>query len=123
MQVQFRKTWFSFGSSSLQRPVPDPDFEKYLFYDIVESTKSGRYSMRKRNSFCNYTKMMEEYHCNRKFCKYCLKQSYEGGFDKNGLCPFCQGVCFCTRCSRQEMITKIKSIFLLLGGQTDRYGL
>ena len=77
--------------------------------------------VRKRNCFQNYTKVNDEYLCNRKFCKYCLRQNYEDGLDKNGLCPFCQGVCFCTRCARNDMITRLKSIYLLLGGQMTKF--
>lgn len=77
--------------------------------------------MRKRNCFQNYTKMIEEYACNRKFCKFCLRQNYEDGLDKNGLCPFCQGICFCTRCSRNDMIVRLKGIYLLLGGQMNKF--
>jgi hypothetical protein len=44
-----------------------------------------------------------------------MKQSYDT-IDKNGLCAFCQGVCFCTRCLRNDMITKLKTIFSQFGG-------
>lgn len=73
--------------------------------------------VRKRNCFQNYTKINDEYVCNRQFCKYCLRQNYDDGLDKNGLCPFCQGVCFCTRCARNDMIVRLKSIYLMLGGE------
>lgn len=65
--------------------------------------------------------MTEEYCCNRKFCRFCLRQNYDDGLDKNGLCPFCRGVCFCTRCSRNDMIVRLKSIYLLLGGQVSKF--
>lgn len=83
---------------------------------------------RRRNSYLGYTKVSnslpmksdEEYICERKFCKYCMRQNYEDGLDKNGLCPFCQGICFCTRCARNDMIVRLKSMFLLLGGDINR---
>lgn len=76
--------------------------------------------IRRRNCYQNYTKVGDEYVCNRKFCKYCLRQNYEDSLDKNGLCPFCQGSCFCTRCTRNEMIVRLKSMYLLLGGQVSK---
>lgn len=65
-------------------------------------------------------KLDEEYVCDRKFCRYCLRQNYDDGLDKNGLCPFCQGVCFCTRCARNDMIVRLKSMLLLLGGDLQK---
>ena len=61
----------------------------------------------------------EEYCCNRKLCTFCLKHNYEDGLDKNGLCPFCQGICFCTRCARNDMIVRLKSMYLHLGGDVQ----
>lgn len=83
---------------------------------------------RKRNCYLSYTKkskffsikLDEEYVCDRKFCRYCLRQNYDDGLDKNGLCPFCQGVCFCTRCARNDMIIRLKSMLLLLGGDLQK---
>lgn len=89
--------------------------------NLVETIKSQRYMVRRRNCLQNYTKVGDEYVCNRKFCRYCIKQNYEDGLDKNGLCPFCQGVCFCTRCGRNDTITRLKSIYLLLGGDMSTF--
>lgn len=82
---------------------------------------------RKRNCYLSYTKksiyfidLDEQYVCDRKFCRYCIRQNYEEGIDKNGLCPFCQGVCFCTRCARNDMIVRLKSMLLLLGGDIHK---
>lgn len=59
--------------------------------------------------------------CNRKFCSFCLKTQYELVFadcykNKEWICPFCQGVCFCTRCLRQDTMTQLKAYFISLGG-------
>lgn len=63
----------------------------------------------------------ENYICNRQFCSFCLKTQYEANFidcckDKSWICPFCQGVCFCTRCLRQDTMTQLKAYFIALGG-------
>lgn len=63
----------------------------------------------------------ENYACNRQFCSFCLKTQYEANFlecckDKSWICPFCQGVCFCTRCLRQDTMTQLKAYFIALGG-------
>jgi hypothetical protein len=36
--------------------------------------------------------------------------------NNNGLCPFCLGVCSCTRCLRHEKMNKLKAFFISLGG-------
>ena len=36
---------------------------------------------------------------------------------ETGLCPFCQGVCSCTRCLRNEKIAKFKAMYSMLGGE------
>lgn len=36
----------------------------------------------------------------------------------NGICPFCEGICTCTRCMRNEKMNKLKSFFFSLGGDT-----
>lgn len=63
----------------------------------------------------------ENYICNRQFCSFCLKTQYEVNFlecckNKSWICPFCQGVCFCTRCLRQDTLTQLKAYFIALGG-------
>ncbi len=38
-------------------------------------------------------------------------------FDKKvQLCPYCVGVCNCSRCVRNETIVKLKTLFLRLSG-------
>ena len=39
--------------------------------------------------------------------------------NNNGLCPFCQGICSCTRCIRNEKINKLKTFFIGLGGDLN----
>ncbi|CDW86779.1 UNKNOWN [Stylonychia lemnae] len=66
----------------------------------------------------------DNYICSRKFCSFCLKTQYElifGDCYKNPewICPFCQGICFCTRCLRQDTMTQLKAYFIALGGDLD----
>ena len=47
----------------------------------------------------------------------CLKDNYsQENIKENGLCPFCLGVCMCTRCLRNEKIAKFKTMYSMLGG-------
>ena len=51
-----------------------------------------------------------QYRCSRKFCHACLKLCYDDDFNvcknnRSWICHFCYGVCFCTRCLRQDIIT------------------
>lgn len=79
---------------------------------------------RKRNCLTSYAKIRkfrlmidDEYVCGRKYCYSCLKDSYSHeNIKENGLCPFCLGVCMCTRCLRNEKIAKFKSMYTMLGG-------
>ena len=46
-----------------------------------------------------------DYECNREFCRLCLASNYAEECEEqigshNWMCPFCLGVCFCTRCTR-----------------------
>jgi hypothetical protein len=36
--------------------------------------------------------------------------------ESNAKCRFCQGICICSRCIRSITISKLKTIFSLLGG-------
>lgn len=36
-----------------------------------------------------------------------------------GLCPYCRGVCYCTRCARNDMMVRLKSMYILLGGDIN----
>lgn len=52
--------------------------------------------------------------CNRKFCSHCIKQNYvnevkEIAENSSWICMFCQGICFCVTCLRQDMILKLKN--------------
>ena len=87
---------------------------------------------RKKPSRSRYVSTNEEfiiseednYICTRKFCSFCLKTNYEENFshcynNNQWICPFCQGVCFCTRCLRQDTMTQLKAYFIALGGELN----
>lgn len=63
----------------------------------------------------NYNKKGNEYICQRKYCKFCLRQNYDA-LEGSNMCPFCQGICFCSRCLRNDNIMKLKTMYALLGG-------
>ena len=61
------------------------------------------------------------YRCNRKFCHACLKLCYDDDFNmcknnRSWICHYCYGVCFCTRCLRQDVITQLKAYYMSMGG-------
>jgi len=64
-----------------------------------------------------------EYICERKYCANCLKSNYDINIhsmrsDHNWLCPFCKGVCFCSRCLRNDQINKLVQVYLDIGGDS-----
>ncbi len=58
--------------------------------------------------------------CERRYCRYCLKNYEESKVKAGGLCPYCRGICYCTRCSRNDTIVRLKSLYVLLGGDINR---
>ena len=78
----------------------------------------------------------KEIACKRYFCKACVTQCYDQDFDsvkadKEWICPYCQvfffallfflnqGICYCSRCLRQDQITKLKALYVALDGSFD----
>ena len=62
-----------------------------------------------------------QYKCNRKFCHACLRLQYDDDFNmcknnRSWICHYCYGVCFCTRCLRQDTITQLKAYYIAMGG-------
>lgn len=76
---------------------------------------------RKKNCLTSYAKIHDEYVCGRKYCLSCLKDTYSHeSIKENGYCPFCLGVCICTRCLRNEKIAKFKNMYSMLGGDLTK---
>ena len=62
-----------------------------------------------------------QYKCTRKFCHVCLSTLYEDDFktcknSRTWICHFCMGVCYCTRCLRQDIVTQLKAYLISMGG-------
>lgn len=82
---------------------------------------------RKKNCLTSYAKIRkieinldDEYVCGRKYCFNCLKDSYAHEHIKEqGSCPFCLGICTCTRCLRNQKIAKFKNMYSVLGGNLE----
>eukprot|EP00347_Sterkiella_histriomuscorum_P007486 403348735 len=58
-----------------------------------------------------------ENNCNRQFCSFCLKNIYdvyliEAQNNKDWICPCCKGNCYCTRCLRQDQLTRVRGILI-----------
>lgn len=85
---------------------------------LQKARASQRFVAKHRNSLTGYARVNEEYVCGRKYCSGCLKDNYGKDWMKanNGLCPFCLALCSCTRCLRNEKISKLKAFFLAQGG-------
>ena len=69
-------------------------------------------------------KLEKKYYCDRYFCYFCLKGSYdtlaESIKDNNSwLCPYCTGACYCTRCIRNEKILQLVAYYFSMGGDIN----
>ena len=59
--------------------------------------------------------------CERTYCIPCITSNYDQNatlsIDPKGwICPYCQGVCYCSRCLRHDQLIKMRAFFLSLGG-------
>lgn len=57
--------------------------------------------------------------CPRQYCSFCLKNFYDINFasvrnDSNWNCPYCVGLCFCSRCRRQDQLTTVRGYLISL---------
>ncbi|KRX08133.1 hypothetical protein PPERSA_01678 [Pseudocohnilembus persalinus] len=103
-----------YGLPILNQQVPDPFLSYHLDLDAIP--KKLKYGSNQAYIFQN-----NDYICLRQFCKTCLKTNYDVNLQEidlhDFLCPVCNGTCFCSRCLRQDMISKIKGMYILLGGE------
>jgi len=63
----------------------------------------------------------DEYVCGRRYCASCLRSNYDVNIhhmktERNWLCPFCKGTCFCSRCLRNDQINKLIQLYTDIGG-------
>ncbi|CAD8109814.1 unnamed protein product [Paramecium sonneborni] len=69
----------------------------------------------------NYIIEDQQILCQRYFCLKCLKYDFDS-YELNSylwICPLCKGLCTCLRCSRNDMIYKLKRQFLELDGDLE----
>jgi len=73
------------------------------------------------NSFLCEFKKEQKLKCERRFCRLCLKYTYdEVQFDYNRwLCPACRGCCTCTRCMRSKILGKMYKYYISIGGNAE----
>ena len=69
-------------------------------------------------------KLEKKHMCNRYYCYFCLKGSYdtlaENIKDNNSwLCPYCTGACYCTRCMRNEKILQLIAYYFSINGDIN----
>ena len=63
------------------------------------------------------------YRCSRKFCSFCLETSYgmtnftQLQQSHSWVCQSCVGVCQCSRCVRQDILTQVKGMLISMGGR------
>lgn len=66
----------------------------------------------------------EIHQCEKYYCENCLKNIYDFDIDEllnqAFICPSCKNNCTCSRCLRQEELTKIIGAYISLGGDLDK---
>ncbi|CAD8180707.1 unnamed protein product [Paramecium octaurelia] len=69
----------------------------------------------------NYIIENQQIQCKRYFCLKCLKHEFDSYETTQFLwiCPLCKGLCSCLRCSRNEIIYKLKRQYLELNGNLE----
>lgn len=77
------------------------------------------------NDFIELTAKDEGHHqCKRFFCHFCLRGSYDTEIDNvkdkiDWACPYCQGQCFCSRCTRNDKLLKLIAFYASFGGDIN----
>lgn len=62
----------------------------------------------------------KKYWCDRFYCRLCLKYSYETPpTPKTWLCPYCWGVCHCSRCLWQDQLNRLWALMFSLEERVD----
>ena len=79
-------------------------------------------SRRRKDDISPKNENFEYHECNRTYCSFWLKFHYDLALSdckKNWICPFCQGICHWSRCSRQDQLVKMKALLYSEGGNLD----
>ncbi|CAK83228.1 unnamed protein product (macronuclear) [Paramecium tetraurelia] len=126
----------NYRSSTMGLPIITSQMtDSYLFSQLDEEGITSRRQVpnRKKTAYSIYSKKSKllpnpkdgELICQRKFCRMCLKQNYEIKIEEvvqktDWVCPFCQAICFCSRCQRNDIMIKLKDLFTICGGDLDQ---
>lgn len=82
----------------------------------VGSTKN--YQLLSQSRICGHRRTPNGEHvCLRYFCVFCLRLTHDANIKEirsksDWICPTCTGTCCCTRCIRNELITKLALTFV-----------
>ncbi|CAD8139880.1 unnamed protein product [Paramecium octaurelia] len=118
----------NYRSSTMGLPIITSQMtDSYLFSQLDEEGITSRRQVpnRKKTAYSIYSKNNGELICQRKFCRMCLKQNYEIKIEEvvqktDWVCPFCQAICFCSRCQRNDIMIKLKDLFTICGGDLEQ---
>jgi len=95
-----------------------------LFFIEHKSLIIKNYEGETKEFFELLDKLEKKHMCNRYYCYFCLKGSYdtlaENIKDNNSwLCPYCTGACYCTRCMRNEKILQLIAYYFSINGDIN----
>ncbi|CAD8146467.1 unnamed protein product [Paramecium pentaurelia] len=118
----------NYRSSTMGLPIINSQMtDTYLFNQLDEEGITSRRQVpnRKKTAYSIYSKKNGELICQRKFCRMCLKQNYDLKIEDiiqktDWVCPFCQAICFCSRCQTNDIIIKLKDLYTICGGDLEQ---
>ncbi|CAD8044311.1 unnamed protein product [Paramecium primaurelia] len=118
----------NYKSSTMGLPIINSSItDSYLFSQMDDEGITNRRQVpnRKKTAYSIYSKKNGELICQRQFCRMCLKQNYDIKIEEvaqktDWVCPFCQAICFCSRCQRNDIMIKLKDLFTICGGDLEQ---
>ncbi|CAK78950.1 unnamed protein product (macronuclear) [Paramecium tetraurelia] len=118
----------NYRSGTMGLPIINSSItDSYIFSQIDDEGIASRRQVpnRKKTAYSIYSKKNGELICQRKFCRMCLKQNYDIKIEEvaqktDWVCPFCQAICFCSRCQRNDIMIKLKDLFTICGGDLEQ---
>ncbi|CAD8047543.1 unnamed protein product [Paramecium sonneborni] len=118
----------NYRSGTMGLPIVNSSItDSYLFSQMDNEGITSRRQVpnRKKTAYSIYSKKNGELICQRKFCRMCLKQNYDIKIEEiaqktDWVCPFCQAICFCSRCQRNDIMIKLKDLYTICGGDLEQ---
>ncbi|CAK60363.1 unnamed protein product (macronuclear) [Paramecium tetraurelia] len=118
----------NYRSGTMGLPIINSSItDSYLFTQMDDEGIKSRRQVpnRKKTAYSIYSKKNGELICQRKFCRMCLKQNYDIKIEEviqktDWVCPFCQAICFCSRCQRNDIMIKLKDLYTICGGDLEQ---